>query len=904
MKAVLLLACSVCAWAQSLSTTGQVQGVVVDSTGAGIAGVRVTLVNKGTGAARTVETGEAGRFVMAGAPIGEYRLRAEAAGFAAVEVDEFLVSVGRTVFQRLELKPAVVVEKLEVIEQAEALQTAATTTNAALGYDRIEESPAQGRNYLNFVFVAPGVAPSSGANTGRSAAATRNAANDSGFVFAGIRGRNNSISIDGVDNRDETTGGNRVAIGLEMVQEFRVAATSVAPEYGGAAGGIVNVVTRSGTNLWHGDATMFFQNELLNARNPEAQTSGRPIFRRYQPGVSVNGPVRKDRTFFATAVETAWESQEEWSDTSPALAGAIEKLLAKPEFAGAGLRQLTKGLFPVKSRDTEFSFKFHHILSQRHSFTARYALSNGRVEGDVQGVDNFADWSARGSSRVRDHSLVAGLISVLSSTTVNDVRAQVARRTAKLTPNAGGPQYEVPGALTFGQAYRLNQDRTEDHYEVVEGFHVTRGAHTFTLGASAHRVNLDARLANRFGGIYVFPTLADLQAGRPDVFLQAFGEPSIAMHTTPVGAWFQDRWQAHHGLTIEAGLRYDRQWMPAGIPASNRNFSPRLGLAWRPADTSKWVLRAGSGLFFDRYPLAFLNESVQKDGVRGFEQYGTGPAAARIFSLLGGGAAAEPVIGIARSAYRAADKFPSMYAAKVTAGLERALGPDTTVSLEYTHVHGLHLPRLRNAAAILPPQYALEQASRSDYQGATLTVHRRLSKEFTYLLTYTAGRTRDDASDFDEQPTDPGEARRDWALSRQHQLHRVAASCLFEAFERLHISPSFTFGSGRPLNALDSTDSARNGAYPISARPFGLGRNPHYSPETAALDLRVFKTVPVREGRAHWVIGVEAFNLLNHTKPLRVSPYYAAGRELLPSYRGILEVSNARQVQLLLSLEY
>src|SRR5437660_11605667 len=107
----------------------------------------------------------------------------------------------------------------------------------------------------------------------------------------------NTLSIDGVDNRDETTGGSRVAIGLEMVHEFRVSSTATGAEFGGAAGGIVNVVTRSGTNLWHGDATFFGQNDRLNARDAEARSPTSPEKRRYQPGTSLSGPIRRDRNF-------------------------------------------------------------------------------------------------------------------------------------------------------------------------------------------------------------------------------------------------------------------------------------------------------------------------------------------------------------------------------------------------------------------------------------------------------------------------------------------------------------------------------------------------------------------------------------------------------------------------------
>src|SRR5437879_9058417 len=150
------------------------------------------------------------------------------------------VSVGQTFACLFEIRPAPVTALLQVTDHPEALEAAATTSSVALGNERIEEAPAQNRNYLNFVLVAPGVAASSGSNTQRAAAGVRSTAADSGFTFGGMRGRNNSLSIDGVDNRDETTGANRVSIGLEMVEELRVSGTSISADSGGAAGENVN----------------------------------------------------------------------------------------------------------------------------------------------------------------------------------------------------------------------------------------------------------------------------------------------------------------------------------------------------------------------------------------------------------------------------------------------------------------------------------------------------------------------------------------------------------------------------------------------------------------------------------------------------------------------------------------
>ena len=254
----------------------------------------------------------------------------------------------------------------------------------------------------------------------------------------------------------------------------------------------------------------------------------------------------------------------------------------------------------------------------------------------VEGADNFSDLSARGSSRTVDHSLVGSWVRVSTARLVNDLRFQLASRTVDLTPNSAGPMLEIPGVLTLGQSYRLDASRREDHGEIAESLNYSAGRSQLNVGFNLHDIRLDARLANRFAGIYLFPTTADFLAGRPDVFFQAFGNPATLFSTLPIGFWMQDRWQPTAGLTIEAGFRYDRQRMPAGLPSSSDNLAPRLGMAWKPGRNSPYVLRAGFGLFYDRYPLAFLNDATQKNGTSAFEQYVAGPSAAAAFDLSRG----------------------------------------------------------------------------------------------------------------------------------------------------------------------------------------------------------------------------------------------------------------------------
>lgn len=900
-----------------MTATGAIQGTVTDSTGAAMPEIRITAVHTASGATRVAQTDETGQFRLSGLAIGTFTLKLQKQGFTTVAVQPFTVSVGQVVVQRIEMKPAEVTERMEVKEQPEALETSATSSSVELGTERIEETPAQNRNYLNFVLVAPGVAASSGSNTQRAGAGTRSAAADSGFSFGGLRGRNNSLSIDGLDNRDETTGGVRVQIGLEMVQDFRVSGATLPAEFGGAAGGAVNVVTRSGTNLWHGDATFFTQNEAANARDPEASTPARPRFRRYQPGTSINGPIRKDRTFFSTAIEQEWESSEEWSEIPAGAETALNRVLAG--LPRSAVRQVARGLFASSTSGTEFSFKANHQLNSTHAVSARYALSRGRVSNEVQSVDNFSDRSVRGSSLTQDYSFVAGMISVPGPHVVNDLRLEAARRTVELVPNARGAMLSIPGVVTFGQAYNLDASRTEQHYQLVDGISLTLGRHQLGTGGSIHLVRLDSRLANRYGGIFIFPTLDQFLLGAPDVFIQAFGDPRTNMTTTPGALWLQDRWEPLPGLTVEAGLRYDAQRLPPPFRSATHNVAPRIGVAWQPGGKGKLVFRAGAGLFYDRYPLAYLNDAIQKDGVHGFEQYATGEMATRAFLTSQGGALSTPLRGISPSIYRPDPVFPTTYSRKVTAGVERSLGTNTTFTINYAWVRGFHLPRIRNIARVLPAVYQLEQTSRSAYQGVSVSLNRRLSRELTYLVSYGTGRTRDDASDYDEHPLDPGNLRLDWAPSRQHQAHRAAASALLElpaeelqnapgwirnSLSHITLAPILTVGSGRPINALDTTDRFRTGAFPISARPFDLARNPFFGPGTVSLDLRIMKGFWVKPERAVLLLAVESFNLANHTNALRMSPYYAAGAQRLSSYRGLVETLNARQVQFSLSLEY
>src|SRR5947209_13973567 len=262
----LMLVCAIAAltvYGQNSATGGALNGSVRDAAGQAVPGASIILRDLATNQTRRT-TGEAdGSFRINLLPVGTYELRAESSGFAPYLNPQVTVAVGRTTTLDIALRPADVQAEVTVTDRPPALDTTATASTTSIDPERIEELPVNSRNYLEFTLLAPGVAPS---NPQSSLA-------DSGFTFGGLRPRSNSISIDGLDNTDETTGAARVALSPEIVREFQIINNGLSAESGGAAGGAINVVTKTGSNDWHGDVFTFLQNERFNARGPFSDSS-------------------------------------------------------------------------------------------------------------------------------------------------------------------------------------------------------------------------------------------------------------------------------------------------------------------------------------------------------------------------------------------------------------------------------------------------------------------------------------------------------------------------------------------------------------------------------------------------------------------------------------------------------
>ena len=941
--------------AQSSRVGAALTGTVSDTSGAVIPGAKVSLRNPLTNYVRTVTTDEQGFYHAKALNVATYEVRVEQAGFAPYRHAGVQVSLGETVRFDIVLAPASASAEVTVNAQPSALDTTQTSVVSSLDQERIEELPVRSRNYLDFVLLSPGVSQSpTSSSVGGSTPLT-----GSGFTFGGLRTRSNNVSIDGLDNNDEYTGSSRTELSPEIVSEFQVVNNGLSAESGGASGGSINVITRSGTNDVHGDTFLFAQDGTLNARDPFETEQAKPSFRRFRGGIALGGPLIKNRTFYYAAAEQEHNRGQAGSDIDPAVISTINTFLATGVFPGLGTRNLAMGFFPIARAETEVAGKLDHQLTKTTSLMLRYAFTNNKESGDAFNTSGLIDASARGSSFTSDNAISGSLTTVSGAEAVGDLRFQAATRHAVLHTNEPfGPEIEIAGLVAFGRTYAGNSERRENHYQVSYTYSRSHRKHLWKVGATINRIRLRAAVPDGFSGVDLFGSLADFFAGNPDQLRQAFGNSHVDFLVTSFGGFAQDHWSLTEQLTVDLGVRYDFEHLPSGFNSDTNNVSPRIGLAWSPS--SKWVVRAGYGIFFDRYVLANLTRAIQKNGSQALEQVADGSAATNIFLSSEGGPLSAPVAGIAPSIFRPDPTMATPYSQQASAGAEYLLAKNLAVRGDYLFVHGLKLPRTLNVNLLAPttltpanaaslgvlsptPQqigrqvfspgrlntsfddiYQLQDSAASTYNGASLTLSRKMNEELEFSTSYTLSKTYDDASDFDEQPQNPFNLRGENAVSRQQQQQRLVFNALWDlpigeeedkggesgdggwltqTFSHIELAPIVTVESGRPVNPLTGVDSTKNHTFPLSSRPLGFARNSLNSPLLATVDLRVLKYFPFG-GVKRLDLVTEFFNLLNHANISQIDPVFGSGLQPIPQFRQPIAGTGARQIQFSLDFEF
>jgi hypothetical protein len=589
--------------AQQGVSSATLVGRIEDAGGAAVGGATIVVSNLDTGGRLTVVSDEEGRYRFAYLPVGAYRLRAVCPGFAAYS-RELVLTLGQAADLTVRLSVAGIEERVDVAAGAGALEVSRAQLSETILPREVDGLPLNGRNYLDLALLVPGA---SRTNTGSvQRFAETSAVAGTGLSFAGQRNLNNGFIVDGLSSNDDAANLAGTSFSQEVVREFQVVTSGGIAEFGRASGGVVNVVTKSGTNDFRGRVYGFLRNQRLDARTPLAPH--KDPFTQAQYGATFGGPVRRDRTFFFSNFEQTRLNNAAVVTISPGAAAAVNAQLDATVYGGP---RLTTGVVPAGYDSTNFLMRLDQRLGQSNQLAARYSL----YRLDALNARNVGGLNAasRGTAlETRDQALALSLVTTLGQSALNETRIQFTRsRLAAPVNDEAGPAVNISGVAGFGTATFSPTQRDADVFEAVSNLAAQHGAHAYKFGAVYLHNSIRIEFPGATNGVYTFTSLPNFLAGGYGSFQQAFGEPSQTISNPNVGLYAQDEWRPRADLTVNYGLRYDVQMLPDPVRTDANNFAPRLGVAYAPGER-KTVVRAGFGLYFDRVPLRAVSNALAR----------------------------------------------------------------------------------------------------------------------------------------------------------------------------------------------------------------------------------------------------------------------------------------------------
>lgn len=638
------------AFAQQQATTGTIEGIIRDSSGALLPGATVTLQQQETGFQRELVSDQQGRYLGIALPLGTYKISVVLAGFETAVRENVPLAVGQTLRIDFTMGVGGVREQVEVSAGSPVVEISRSEQTSLIDENSVGNLPINGRNFIDFVKLAPTVGIVQGPDGAE-------------ISINGQRGIYNNVSIDGADANNpffgEQRGGQRpkYIISLEAVKEFQVVTDGASAEFGRSAGGFVNMVTKSGTNQIRGTGIYFGRYGWLLSDNSDGTKD--EDFSQHQFGGSVGGPIQKDRAFFFVS----YDQNEEKRLKSKA---AFEDPAINPNNEGTRLLNILATQFgltheggaanplPQTNDAIVFLGKADLNIAQRHQASVRYAYSWAQQKNGTFDVPTWAN-SANGIEQDRSHSVVGQFNSTFGTTMVNEARIQYARE-PRPRPYVGPdlPDTAIgnfPGgqdrSFRFGRPFFLPVDpATDERFQVADSMSIVRGPHLIKFGGEVNWTTMNQTFRGFARGRYIF-------TGGMDQFEAFLSDPTSTAATSafvlylqrvPLGGrtidesgtqdipvwepafYVQDKWSLQPNLTLNAGLRWEGYNSPPNItPASETPFArylsdpnfptdtgeipddwsgwqPRIGITWDPKSDGKTVVRGTAGFFKARTP--------------------------------------------------------------------------------------------------------------------------------------------------------------------------------------------------------------------------------------------------------------------------------------------------------------
>ncbi|MFL6214849.1 MAG: carboxypeptidase regulatory-like domain-containing protein [Blastocatellia bacterium] len=902
------------ALAQQSVTAAALTGRVEDKDAAVIIGATVVVTYLDRNQSWTAKSDEQGRFRFAYLPVGKYHIKVERRGFTPSD-QEVTLLVGQAIDLSIRLGVGEIIDVVTVAENAARVEASRTEVAGVVTPQEVDRLPLNGRNYLDLALLVPGV---SRTNTGSNQRfAETSAVPGTGLSIAGQRNLYNSFIVDGLSANDDAADLTGAYFSQEVIREFQVITSGGVAEFGRASGGIVNIITQSGTRDWHGHLYGFLRNQRFDARNPLAPRKDELTQAQY--GVSLGGPLQRDRTFWFANFEQTRRNDALIVTITPANIAAINRRLDQLFYGGP---RLETGIVSSGFDATNFFTRVDYHPNASNQLAARYSLYdisaiNSRTVGGLNTV-------SRGTAlEDNDQTMALNHVMTVTPTSINEARFQYTRsRLSAPVNDAIGPAVNIAGVASFGTATSSPLARDIDLVETADTFAHIRGNHVIKAGGDWLYNRVDLLFPGATQGVYAFTSLTNFLSGAYGSYQQAFGAPSQFQSNPNVGLFIQDEWRARRGLTINAGLRYDAQFLPDPIRTDKNNFAPRLGLAYAPGDR-RTVIRASFGLYFDRIPLRATSNALQRDGSRYVVvQLAPTQAGAPVFpNVLG----AQPATLVTKpNVTRIDPNIESSYSQQASLQIERQLTSGAALSVGYVHLRGLHLilsrnlnvPRFPASAGVAnlgrpDPDFGnisrYESSGDSYYDGLVVAFNQRATRWASFRVSYTLSKTIDNAGNFFfSTPQSNFDLRDDRGLSDNDQRHRLTVSGVFEAprarsesklrraFAGLQLNTIFTYASALPFNIQTGTD--RNFDTNFNDRPVGVGRNAGRGFDYASLDLRVARTFRFTDRFSVEALA-ESFNTLNRANWQLPNNIYGAGVAPLSSFGKPTAASDPRQIQ-------
>ena len=777
------------------AATGAIQGAVVDLHGLRIPGATIAVVNTATGVRYSATSDAEGRFSLDLLPPGDYSARVVAQGMSPQITPQLHVDVGAAAELQFRLTIAGTTEQVTVSGAPALVETQPSAVSSLVDERAIADLPLNGRRFSDLMLLSPGVTQDPRSLT---------SATNGDLSFGGLRGFQNSFLVDGGDFNNaffaQARGLYRAPYQFsnEVVQEFRVSSNSSGAELGRAGGAVVNVVTKSGSNHWHGTGLYYIRDSGFGAA--DAFMTFKPHSRQQQGGGTLGGPIEKNKIFFFAGFDQHYFHVPDvveflngtmqvipQAGTGPYSPGDYDASDQALVFAAAAQLDSLAGSYPAAQIGNATFAKLDFNLTPRNQLALRYNSSrywgSNNVFLDPASPVTYDSISDNGTEDVSTDTGSASLTSGISPRLISHLRAQFSRDLRQSYTNTNDTLIKVTDIIDgIGRSDLLPRATREHRAQLAETLSFDTSRHSFKLGGD-YLITWDYDFfPSQQSGEYVFDpikvdpfTFEPQEAGLPltplrayahavpKYYLQNFGPASSHPNGNDYAAFVQDTIRVTDHLAVNLGVRWDLQtfttaglfsnplFPPSGkVPFKPYNFGPRAGLAYSLGKDRPLVIRAGYGIFYVRIPQIYPSAIATENGITDAQVFlnNSNYYDNQVFPTYPNPLVSCPVIsscnlpagftqGVTNDVSAFAPNFVTPRVQQISLTFEREVVGKTTVAVSYLYVHGEHL--IRALDVNLPPPVALTypifDSTGSIFQNGYYTVDSFATWQFTQSLT-------------------------------------------------------------------------------------------------------------------------------------------------------------------------